>query len=373
MASACAPMPRLAFIDGIRGIAALVVAVGHTWGMVGPDHPIGSIFQADGEHLALWPWLFGKQMVWLFIMVSGFALLWSEQGRLASGRQLTTPLEFARRRAWRILPTYYLSLALGGVAVLAFGWFLVSPSPSLETYEPTTWGGLISHLILIQNLSPEWIYQFNPPLWSIAVEAQLYLVFPLLVWMTRRIPTYAAAVTLLGVAFLANKLVSFPVLTLLEWFLLGAVLAHFARRYNANKAALFTLAGLSGAVGLLRLPQLSGLVAEAIWMLAFSALILALVRTSENRANITTWRITQWIGKRSYSLYAVHFPIALLVWAVVARLGLDRGWEVVLTIAAGISISLLAAHACYQIVELPSLRRSRETATPPAHVRATFL
>ena len=127
---------RQRYIDGLRGLAALVVAVGHTWGMVPPDHPPFTLLNADAEHLLLWPWLFGKQMVWLFILLSGFALYWSEESRRWSGRDATSLRTYFGRRAWRILPTYYVSLGLGALVTVALEALLVAPSPSLRTYSP---------------------------------------------------------------------------------------------------------------------------------------------------------------------------------------------------------------------------------------------
>lgn len=328
--------------------------------MVGPDHPGGSIFQANTEHLILWPWLFGKEMVWLFILLSGFALYWSEENRLARGRGATSVSLFAHRRAWRILPTYYTSLALGAVVVLGFGWFLVAPSPSLNTFTPVTWDGILSHVLLIHNLSPHWIDQINPPLWSIAVEVQLYVLFPVLLLLAKKLTSYGAALFLVLVAFAVNYVLNLPLFTLAQWFFFGAALAHLARRRRLNRTALFCFASVFGALGLMRLSFLSAnLVSQLVWMVALGSLMLALTQTRTGGANVPTWRTFQWLGSRSYSLYAVHFPIALLTWAFVARLGLSRIPEIVLTIGIGLSLSLAAASASYLLVERPSLRHSR--------------
>ena len=73
--------------------------------------------------------------------------------------------------------------------------------------------------------------------------------------------------------------------------------------------------------------------------------------------NLVTARPLTWLGDRSYSLYAVHFPIALLVWAGIGRLGLGHSAAVLATLAAGVPLSVAVAHVCYRLVEQPSLRR----------------
>ncbi|CAN7469379.1 acyltransferase [Arthrobacter sp. LjRoot78] len=332
------------------------MAVGHTWGMLGPDHPVGPIWTADLEHLVLWPWLFGKQMVWLFILLSGFALFWSEENRTLTGRTQTTLRTYLRRRAWRILPTYYVSVALGLLVVVGLSDWLLAPSPSLRTFGPVTPAGLASHIFLLQNLSPEWMYQINPPLWSISVEAQLYVIFPLLLALKRRVNIYFSAIIMLSGVLLMNKLIDSPVFSLAHWFLLGAILAFVARRREISNIALISIAASCIAVGLLRLPQLSGLVGEGIWMVGFSALTVGLVRVPPGSWNLPTRPSFQWLGARSYSLYAVHFPIALVVWSVIGRLDLPRVVEVAATIVLGTCLSLLVSHIVYKFVERPSMR-----------------
>ena len=99
---------------------------------------------------------------------------------------------FAQRRAWRILPAYWGALAFS----LAVAW-LVAPQPHQAV--PGTKSVLVNGL-LVQNLvgapSP------NRAFWSMAVEAQLYLVFPLLLLMVRRWSAVAmvAVVTLVVAA-----------------------------------------------------------------------------------------------------------------------------------------------------------------------------
>jgi peptidoglycan/LPS O-acetylase OafA/YrhL len=49
-----------------------------------------------------------------------------------------------------------------------------------------TLGNIISHVLLLHNLSPAWVLSINGSFWSLALEWQWYMVFPLLVWGFRR-------------------------------------------------------------------------------------------------------------------------------------------------------------------------------------------
>lgn len=355
---------RLDFIDGLRGFAALIVAVGHTIGMVGPDHPDLPLWASDFEHFLLWPWLFGEQMVWLFIMLSGFALYWSEENRIIYRGTGTSLATYAKRRLWRILPTYYLSLGLGLVVVVGLGWFLLEPSPSLRSYDPVTTGGVISHLFLLHNFSAAWIHQVNPPLWSIAVEMQLYLLFPLLFVLRKRISVYGAAAALIMSVTLAGMFLPSRAFALVEWFILGAVLAHICRRWEFKPTPWLVAAALATGVGLLRIPQVEGRVELLVWLTAFGALVVGLFSAYPGRWNLPTTAYAKWLGDRSYSLYAVHFPIVLLAWALIGRLDLPRAASLTLVLLLGVGLSILTAHLAYRLVERPSTIRSRSVGRP---------
>lgn len=352
------PKRRLKFVDGLRGIAALIVAAGHIIGMVGPDHPVIPVWEADVLGLVLWPWTFGGPAVWLFIMLSGFTLYWSEESARISGRGATSFRVYCQRRLWRILPTYYAALALGAVVVLGFGWLILAPSPSLQTYEPVSVGGIVSHLFMVHNLNPEWRMQIVPPLWSIAVEMQLYLLFPLLFLLRRKLTVYGVAGGLVLISFALNQVAVFPVFELVEWFVVGAILAHILRRRQAPARAAMAVSLVALAVGFARVPAISGRLEQGVWLVAFAALI-AWMFAREGRKNLLESKPALWLGERSYSLYAVHFQVALLCWALVGRLDLSRVEHIIGIAVLGMGASLLAASASYRWIELPSLEKSR--------------
>jgi peptidoglycan/LPS O-acetylase OafA/YrhL len=358
---------RLAYIEGLRGIAATVVALGHIAEVPPPKNPSGGFFDVDLQHKVVWPVLFNGQMVWLFLMVSGFALYYSEIDRRAHGRGATPVGVYARRRAWRILPTYYVAVAIGFIVVVVLAPIYLKPSGTVNTARPVTLGGFVSHLFLVQNFSLSWIHQINPPLWSLAIEAQWYLLFPLLLWRawSRRGPWIPATVLFLF-AVAVQWATALPIFGLSEFFLVGAVLAHVAVRYPLPRRTLSVIAVTMLTIGVLGPARTSGHRQEVIWLIGFAALILRLYRAPDGRRNLATWRPVMWLGKISYSIYAVHFPIVLLCWAAVGRIGASRPVHMAMLALVAVPLSLLAASLTYRFVEAPSLVRVRRAGTRPA-------
>src|SRR5690242_1935820 len=117
--------------------------------------------------------IYGRFAVVVFIVLSGFSLALSPARH---GWRLDGAWSFARRRARRILPAYWAALAFS----LAAAWLVDRPPGQA----PPGMKSVVVNGLLVQNLvgapTP------NRAFWSLAVEAQLYLAFPLLLLMVRR-------------------------------------------------------------------------------------------------------------------------------------------------------------------------------------------
>lgn len=172
---------RLEYLDGLRGLAALYVALCHTYFQVNPD-----VLQSPSVSLLPVGWdvlRHGHLAVGLFIVLSGYCLTLpvvnSPEHRLRGGL-----VDYIKRRARRILPPYFaaLLLSLGLIA-------LVPPSTGvlwrgmLPAFTPDV---LLSHLLLLHNFGQDWMYKINYTLWTVAVEWQIYFVFALLLLPVRR-------------------------------------------------------------------------------------------------------------------------------------------------------------------------------------------
>ena len=157
---------RLSGIDGLRGIAALSVLLFHLWLYARVSPPAGAV-----SGVADWAWSSMRWGLILFFVLSGFLLY---RPWLAAGRGGARPdlRRYARSRAARILPAYYLALAASVLLLWGSGAVPGVRLPSTES--------LPLFLVFAQNFSGGSLLTLDPPMWTLAVEVSFYLALPLL-------------------------------------------------------------------------------------------------------------------------------------------------------------------------------------------------
>jgi peptidoglycan/LPS O-acetylase OafA/YrhL len=306
--------PRLAGLDGVRGLAALFVVMNHVFERAFPGYPV--------DHAPLWAgwFIYGRFAVVVFIVLSGFSLALSPSRH---GWRLDGIGRFARRRARRILPAYWAALAFS----LAVAWLVAAPpGEGLPTPRSVVVNGL-----LVQNLlgapTP------NRSFWSMAIEAQLYVAFPLLLLVVRRwgalvmvaaVTLVVAAVGILGPS--GFVLESPPDLAAL--FALGILAAGIVR--SARRSLPWVWLALAAAAPVLAIVCWRG----SVWTLdhllwidlalgpAVACLLVGLATGQPAPLlRLLDTRPLRNLGASSYSLYLTHAPIVIVVyeWVVAGR------------------------------------------------------
>jgi peptidoglycan/LPS O-acetylase OafA/YrhL len=177
---------HLAALDGLRGIAILLVVWYHTW--------LVSWLSADVTVLGktynfnVFPET-GMTGVYLFFFISGFCLFYPYAQTMFDGRPPQSVAMFAYRRLLKIVPSYYLGIALW--IALGFASF-ANFGDGLRQ--------VVTHLLFIQTFWDDTYSGINGVLWSLAVEVQFYLIFPFVCWAFVRRPV----VTFLATVVVAN-------------------------------------------------------------------------------------------------------------------------------------------------------------------------
>jgi peptidoglycan/LPS O-acetylase OafA/YrhL len=345
--------------------------VNHIFLRAFPGYPV--------DHAPFWaaPFIYGRFAVVVFIVLSGFSLALSPARR---GWQLDGVSRFARRRARRILPPYWAALALS----LAVAWLVVPPpgqgAPDVKSVVVN--GALVQNLV--GALTP------NRSFWSMAVEAQLYVLFPLLLLMVRRWGAVVMVATVTLVVVTVGILA--PHVSRLD---------DFAIQSPPDLAALFAVgvvsAGVVGASGARRWPWAGLALAAAapvlaliawqgsVWTLdhllwvdlalgpAIGCLLAGLATTqAAPLGRLLDARPLRSLGSSSYSLYLTHGPIVVVVYEKLVAGRVPQGVPAfVVSLALVVPLTIAFARVFASVFETP-FRRHRSWSWPARrqHARA---
>jgi peptidoglycan/LPS O-acetylase OafA/YrhL len=345
---------RLAGLDGLRGLAALYVVVNHVFLRAFPGYPV--------DHAPFWAgwFIYGRFAVVVFIVLSGFSLAVSPA---RDGWRLDGITRFAHRRARRILPAYWAALAFS----LAVAWLVVAqPGHGLPDAKSVLVNGL-----LVQNIvgapSP------NAAFWSMAVEAQLYILFPLLLLTARRWGTVVmvATVTLVvatagivgpHVAHLDTFVIQSPP-DLAALFAVGILSAGVVGASSARRSWPWAWLALAAAVPVLATIWWQGSVwtlDHLFWVdLALGpaiACLLAGLATGHPAPllRVLDARPMRNLGSSSYSLYLTHAPILVVVYELVVAGRVSQGVPAFLvTLALVLPLTIVFARVFASVFEAP--------------------
>jgi peptidoglycan/LPS O-acetylase OafA/YrhL len=356
--------PRLEFLDSIRALAAVYVVVHHAWLTTFVSYP-----KNVGPSGLAWL-LYGQLAVAVFIVVSGFSLTLAGT---ASGYELVGgPRRFFRRRAWRILPPYWAALVASELVLATLVHAKVPEAgASLK--------GFVVHFFLLQDIigSPT----PNGAFWSIAIEWQIYFLFPALLLMYRRwSPPVATALTtagVIGVYLLATNIDGFQKLLqlipqFLALFVFGMLAAGVTRPDRRERWARvpWGLIALVTGVALVVVIIVVGseeIVAQYFWVelalgVTVASLLAALASPSPGAGTAVVRRALEarpfvFVGAFSYSLYLMHVPILRVVWLYfVEPLDLSPTRDFALLAAVGVPAALIGTYLFFLVFERRFLR-----------------
>ena len=320
-------------LDGLRTIAVAIVFASHT-------------IQLFGGFLG----------VDIFFVLSGFLITTI---LLEDRRQSIDLNEFYKRRLLRILPALIVVSAFAYVVAKHFA----SARPACEVWAPLLWVSNVIHAFGSVDC-PEYMAHT----WSIAVEEQFYLAWPLILIAVSRFggarSVGISALVLAAVvaswrlylsrsgALIGHLFYSFD--TRCDGLLIGAALACFLPAYpGIKRLAAYVWPIAAGTMFLLvtlttlHEPMFQwGMVVTSI---CTATLIAAVVgRQSALISRILGFTPVAFIGARSYGIYLWHMPIIFAL----AHTRYFSGWGF---LAASVTLTLAAACVMYELVEKPAL------------------
>ena len=344
-------------LDGLRGLAALMVVVCHA-GMVG-------LWIKSGHWLAVMPNVlhaFGTVGVIFFFMLTGY-LFWGK-ARKANGK--INPLKLWRGRLYRIAPLYLFSLVLVILLVLAetgHGWLTLSNSPALLRILPLgalPWGqvGTVNMVF------------YNGVVWTLRYEWQFYLLLPFIAWLAPGNRTYIGILIFYGAY--VNHWVLIFIWPGLDWhsatmdiwwfFVFGILSSALLENQKAASVLRHPLAAVIVLCGSVFWCCLQRQYFPSVSLAAGLFPTFLVAAAGNGFGGLLTHPVTRCLGAFSFSLYLLHFMVFRLVFWLATAGGL--GWMssiihwLILTVAL-VAVTVLSAFT-YRWIEFPFLSANRK-------------
>ena len=389
---------RIRSLDGLRALACLAVFCVHLQQATGLTGQLGPI---DLKLLMS----NGNTGVCLLLMLSAFLLslpFWRRakaQADPAGGLDRTQSglrwvLGYAKRRILRIVPAYYLCLA----ALVLVGDFWRSDRGL---------AGVLLHATFLHNMTEWSLYSISPPFWTLAVQVQFYVLFPVLILFVRPLMRARLVATgVLGLGAVAAYVGSYsvgawassaggnwpfdPSVVAPDGLVLSHTLLAHLPHFFIGMIAAGVYAGLEASDARPTRPGTQALVADvAFWgSLAAVAAVLSVdglsqaLRVPFGRYNLPYVPLLmavmmvsaplgrlagaametlplRMLGMISYGFYIFHRPCMGVVSEVMRRAKLGVGDNAALFAAASLVLAIVVSALSYKFVERPVLARLR--------------
>lgn len=353
---------RIAEIDGLRGLAILMVLWYHYVTSIGaPQHELWTIVTA------------GTRLSWsgvdLFFVLSGFLISGILLDSSTSPHYFTT---FYARRIHRILPLYF-----GWLALFFFGiWLQLDGRLGVQLFQSQAPWWL--YPLFLQNNAPLWLNVTLPfwmaMSWSLAIEEQFYAVLPGII----RFASKKTLACMCGTVILLSPLYRyllvagrpnlnagwcFATLSRIDGLAMGVAVALLVRNEHgwtwlkghprtirSSAALLFlifvilTYAGTDLLMALYGFTAISGLFAVL--------LVCAISQPALMLAGFLRAGVLRYLGKVSYSLYIVHQGAHSLVDRCVPYIhSSSNAVRVVIVTAFSLFVTMLMAELSWRFVE----------------------
>ena len=349
---------RFGFIDGLRGVAALAVMIHHIiwftpWDFFGSDLATEWVYR-----IGYW----GKCGVPVFFVISGFVIAHSLRKAAVTPKFVGT---FFLRRSMRLDPPYWCTIAVMiAISYACMAWTSIEPPTALPKF-----GQLVAHAFYLQNLLG--YENVSVGFWTLCIEIQFYMMFVVMLGLAQFLsqrserfcqvdiasPNSASTSSLIAV-FAPVMLASLFTFTYLEqldnWFLRYYCLFCLGACLSASRCGMIPKWIAWIAIGLFAIR-----VGIEYQRSVFSGLVVGgLILFADARGGLSTWlmsRMWQYLGKISYSLYLIHYPVVHLIMHFGKQLSGDNVPMIYVWMTVSLFASIAVGAVLYRVVEAPSI------------------
>lgn len=312
------PVTRLAFIDALKAIASQLVVLHH----LAFYGPMSDVAREYAPALLSWLSQDARIAVQVFLVIGGFL---AAKALAPDGQLLTTnPFGLLKKRYFKLVIPYLaailLSLLCSAIARNLIDHDSIPGAPSLPQ--------MLAHVALLQSLLD--VDSLSAGVWYIAIDFQLFSLLLALLWLARSAGKHISnstvfgrsGVAILGVAslFYFNRNATWDSWALYFFgsYAMGA-LTYWASEAKQAKNMLDGLMAIAAIVLVALLFDFRSRIALAL----LTAVALGLSRYWGFLETFPKNKVLAYLGKISYSVFLAHFPIILVINAIVTRISPD--------------------------------------------------
>jgi peptidoglycan/LPS O-acetylase OafA/YrhL len=336
---------RNSTIDLLKAFASQVIVVHHLLLYT----PMSPVLQAR------WPELLGfiadegRYVVQIFLVIGGFLAAQTMFGLLSKARDVAVWSLF-KKRFLRLAKPFWVAIAVA----VSLGWLGGQIAMLEEVSALPTFTQLLAHVFLLHDIVE--VEALSAGVWYVAIDLQLYLLLAFIAWLSQKTGGFKVlqptkALLLLAVAATIASLLVWNRNAEHDewaWYFFGAyglgVLAYWAQREGK------VVAGSMVIVGLL---------AFALWiewrerllLTGLTALLLMNSTRIERFVAVLVQAPVRWLGNISYSVFLIHYGIAVFASSVVIALGLSSFAEMLAAFVVTWVVSIAAGWVLYRGVE----------------------
>lgn len=338
---------RMPLVDALKAVASQLIVLHH----LSVYGPLAAAAREALPGTMGWLYDYARIAVQVFLVVAGFLAMrgLAPEGRATFGN----PLPLIWRRYLRLALPYFAALALAiAGAALADVWLDDEAIPARPDLVQ-----LVAHALLLHSLLD--VDALSAGVWYIAIDFQLFALAALLLWAGRG----AGAALVLAAGCVS-----------LFWWNRDAGLdnwaIYFIGSYALGAAAWWAGDGRrpAGWIALVAAVGLAALAFDFRTRIAVALAVALLLASSRRSGLLERWPdlpAFAFLGRISYSLFLIHFPLVLLANAVFVRFGWVTPAAAVFGILATWTASVAVAAAFHRFVEEPAGRMlSRRPASP---------
>jgi peptidoglycan/LPS O-acetylase OafA/YrhL len=379
----------LTFLDGLRGLAALYVMIGHArwllWegGEAYSDHAADySLFEKCQVYFFSF-FKYGHEMVLFFFVLSGFVIHLKQAKQLKAGNAVSLQGYFWRR-AKRIIPPVLFALLItyscdkiveyigASIFYKATPVAILNANVSFDHSFSTLIGNI---LFLQQTYVP--VFGSNGPLWSLKYEWWFYMLYPLLLIINKRSVTGSLLlVAALSIISLTGWSWGIKLLDDVFAYLICWWLGCFSADIYTGRVRIPSWLFIGATAFILIIPVQhkllfsSSMIKDIIVAIGFFGLLNFLLLLYNRGTEFKMLNKLKFMGDCSYSMYVIHSPLLVLANGLILLNTNNKMPQTMLFVWLSIPIIVLLAYVVHLFIEKPFIRPVGGRVKPSPVVRS---